>query len=375
MVVLAVVALAAIGCGPTPRRTTPTDRVTGDAAPAWPMFRGRPDHAGDFGDRSTPSWKLRWAVDLGERIDASPVITGDGRVIVATREGSVRALATADGAIAARASVGAGVWSSPALAGDVLLLASADGHLHGLDAGTLRPRWKRSVAGASFSAITIAGGAAYVCAGSRLVAFDPTRGRILWLVELGAPSFTAPAVDADRDLVVVGTRAGDVLAFDRRGKPRWLARTTAGAHNDGSPVIAGELVLLGSNDRALHALAAADGSARWRVDGDHWVVSTPAVASDSIYVGDDGGTLRAIDLDGAELWSTRVGDDLASSPTVVGELVVHGAHDGKVHAHRRDGSGSLPAIDAGAPMYASPAVDTAGAVYIATHAGRVLAIE
>ena len=156
---------------------------------------------------------------------------------------------------------------------------------------------------------------------------------------------------------------------------RWIAPTTR-AFADTSPVVNDELVLVGSNDGHLYALATQDGAPRWKVGDGHWVVSAPAIADGLAIFGDDGDVVRAVTLaDGSERWRGEVGGDVASSAVVVGEHVVHGAHDGKVHAWQLADGAALPPMDAGAAMFASPALTASGLLVIATHEGRVLAIR
>ena len=120
----------------------------------------------------------------------------------------------------------------------------------------------------------------------------------------------------------------------------------------------------------------ADGELLWKFTTEYWVVSTPAFADGVAYFGDDGGRIRAISVaDGAPRWQTMVADDLASSPTLVGDLLIHGSHDGKLHARNPETGEALPPIDAGAAMYASPAVNDDGTIVIGTHSGRVLAVH
>jgi outer membrane protein assembly factor BamB len=366
-----ILALAA-ACGGAPAVATPKPLKPSP----WPMFRGDPSHAGDYRARPTPQWKLRWSIELGERIDASAVITGDGRAIVATRSGTVVALAMADGEERARTRLGGGVWASPALVSDVVVVAAKDSVIRGLNWQTLEPVWSFDAPSASFSGITAVAGVVYLVSGTELLAIEATTGKLRWRRSLGAASFTSPAFDAVHRQLVVGTRSGDVQAYDLDGKLQWDVPTSPNAHNDGSPCIAGHYVLIGSNDNGLHAFDLADGRRIWKAATTNWVVSTAAVANGTAYFGDDGGRLRAISVSGGgSVWQGVVGDDLASSPTLVGTLLVHGAHDGQLHAWNPETGEPLEPIDAGAAMYASPAIDIDGAIVIGTHSGRVVAVH
>jgi outer membrane protein assembly factor BamB len=372
---LAALALAAaVACGGG--GATPAVPGTPARPAQWPMFRGDAGHAGDYRARPTPEWKLAWVVELGERVDASAVITGDGRAIVATRSGTVVALDVSDGAERARVTLGGGVWATPAIAGDVVVVASKDRRVAGLDAATLRERWSFEAPSGSFSSITLVDGVAYFASGAQLMAVDAATGTTAWKRQLSAASFSAPALDDGRNQLIVTNRAGQVQAYSLDGHLRWDVATSPGAHNDGSPTIATDRVVLGSNDTGTYAFDLESGERAFRVAGSYWVVSTPAFADGVAYVGDDGGILRAIEIASGNIrWTAKIGNDLASSPTLVGDLLVHGSHDGKLYARNPTTGKPRAPIDAGAPTYASFAIAAEGTLVIPTQAGRVLAVR
>jgi outer membrane protein assembly factor BamB len=298
-------------------------------------------------------------------------------VIVATRKGSIVALDGRTGEVRRRAKTSAGVWSSPALDNSGLVIASSDGFLEGRHAGTLVRRWRKRLPAGSLSGLTVDDGVVYLCSGRTLLGFRIVDGVEVLRVALRATSFTSPAVDAASPTLVVGDRGGNVYAVDRRsGVIRWRSVTRRGAHNDGSPTIAGDRVLIGSDAGALYAFSLAGGAPLWQAAATGWVVSTPAVHDGVVYFGSDDDVLRAVDArDGGLRWQRRLGGDIASSPTVIGGMLIHGAHDGKLHIHTLDGARPHPSIDAGAPLYASIAVGSTGWFVAATHRGRVIAVE
>jgi outer membrane protein assembly factor BamB len=68
------------------------------------------------------------------------------------------------------------------------------------------------------------------------------------------------------------------------------------------------------------------------------VDSSPVIAGDKVVVGSDDGRLYLLDLaDGRSLWSYEIGEAVASSPAVARGWVVVGADDGQVYAFRSKG--------------------------------------
>lgn len=344
----------------------------------WSMFRGDPSHRGDRSSAPSPRWHVRWQAETGARIDASPLITADGRVIVVNRAGGIIALDRATGRPVTKTRAAAGIWSSPALADDVLITASSGGVVEARHLGDLnRVRWRRRVRPGPMSGISVADGVAYFCNGPTLLGIRGVDGRLVLRTALEANSFSVPAVDAVEGLVVVADRAGFVYAIETdSGTIRWRSATARGAHNDGSPAIGGGVVLVGSNSRALYGFRLRDGERVWRAASRGWVVSTPAVRDGVAYFGSDDDTLRAVRMvDGVQVWRASADGDIASSPTVIGDVIVHGAHDGKLHAFTLDGRRAHAPIDAGAAVYASVAVSPSGGFIAATHGGRVIAVD
>lgn len=386
--VLTFVALCACGAASAPAPAAPLV----DADDPWPMFRREPRHGGDARDHRALAWEVAWQVELGERVDASPIVVEAG-VVVATRKGTVVLLDPENGAERARADVGGGVWATPTAVRGVIVVGvgrdDGGGDLVGLDARDLRVRWRRRVAvgsrgqgRTSFGAGTADGDRALLCMNKVVLAIHASDGRELARRATGQ-CFGAPGLD--RDAAYVATREGELVAIPRDLAPgdpddpvagRWRVPIGERANNDTAPVVTDELVLVGSNNGYLHAFAKGDGALRWKAGDGHWVVSAPAIADGLAIFGDDGDVVRAVSLaDGTERWRGKVGGDVASSAVVIGEHVIHGAHDGKVHAWLLTDGTPLAPIDAGSPMFASPAVTRAGMVVIATHAGRILAIR
>jgi len=134
-----------------------------------------------------------------------------------------------------------------------------------------------------------------------------------------APVWSAPVSDGPWDLaadargaVVVTSRPG-VRALDPAGHERWSV------HLDGlvqAPPALGHDVVLVGGERAVTALARADGAPRWRapMGGDvHALAMSGAVA----LAGDRAGTLAAFDMaTGAVRWSVTFPGALWSAPRV-----------------------------------------------------------
>jgi outer membrane protein assembly factor BamB len=125
-------------------------------------------------------------------------------------------------------------------------------------------------------------------------------------------------------------------------------RVGTGGKVRSSPLVAGDLVLVGSEDGLLYAADRDTGGVRWTHDCGGPVTSSPAAADGRVYVVGGDGHLHALELEtGKLLWTVTVGDPVPyeqrpgeprnwdfyrSSPTVHDGTVVFGGADGHVYA-------------------------------------------
>ena len=124
-------------------------------------------------------------------------------------------------------------------------------------------------------------------------------------------SARSPVVGTDHVFVATGREAegseqvGRLFAFPRETdatEPAWIERVPGGA--SAAPAVVGDLVVVPTFDGRLVARETATGDRRWtRTLGA--ALGTPTVAENRLYVGDRGGTLRALRPDGSDCW--RVG--------------------------------------------------------------------
>lgn len=199
-----------------------------------------------------------------------------------------------------------------------------------------------------------------------------------------APQAHAEAPAFRGDPAHSGIYATDKLpSLDRLA---WKFKT--GAKVVSSPAISGGTVYVGSADRVVYALSAADGAVRWRYKTGGAVNSSPAVSADTVFVASADGNLYALGAsDGKLRWKfatagerrfTAPGihgatprtesmpdpfDVFLSSPTVVAGVVYFGSGDHHVYAVDASSGVLRWSFETGDVVHASPAVAD-GVVYI-----------
>lgn len=144
----------------------------------------------------------------------------------------------------------------------------------------------------------------------------------------------------------VHVRDDQIYALDARdGKVLW--KTAAPAPQEwwnlvfmdpskSSPVVAGDRVIVGI-DKDLTALDRKTGRVLWRAPTGRKVDSTPLVIGDIVYVGSDDRTFYAFEAaTGKRIWSYATGGRVSSSATYGEGLILIGSDDGALYAFEEE---------------------------------------
>jgi outer membrane protein assembly factor BamB len=399
----------------------------------WSMFRLNPAHSGASSDKrivknAVPtSMVLDWKATTGGSIFSSPAIS-NGVAYVGSDDHKLYAFDASGNTDCSgtpktcsplwTATTGDRVLSSPAVSNGVVYVGSQDGLLYAFDAAgntncsgtpkTCLPLWTATTGGGVESSPVVVNGVVYV--GSldfNLYAFDangntncsgtPKTCSPLWIGPTGGDVASSPAVS--NGVVYVGSDDGKLYAFDAAGKtncvtttittcgPLWTA--TTGANIFSSPTVANGVVYVGSADTNLYAFDAngntnCSGTPKtcrplWTgITGDGpitpgGVLSSPAVANGTVFVGDANGYLMAYDAAGkkncfvspAECLPEQgsggpAGAAINSSPAIANGVVWVGSEDGKLYAF--DATGGCSPCPPGFTATTGGAIDSSPAV-------------
>lgn len=152
--------------------------------------------------------------------------------------------------------------------------------------------------------------------------------------------FSSPAVKDG--VVYVNVRDDQIYALDARdGKVLWKTPAPSPQPwwnlvfmdpSKSSPVVAGDRVFVGI-DKNLAALDRKTGRVLWQAPTGRKVDSTPLVIGNTVYVGSDDRTFYAFDAaTGKRDWSYLTGGRVSSSPTYGEGLILIGSDDGALYA-------------------------------------------
>lgn len=173
-----------------------------------------------------------------------------------------------------------------------------------------RVRWSVNIgkAGGNVFVPAVVGNSVYAAAADgSLARIDD--GVLAWRVKVGQP--LSAGVGSDGRLVVVGTAKGDVLAFSASdGSPRWQVKVTSEVL--AAPAVGDEGVVVKSGDNRLFLLDARDGARKWFYQRATPPLSLrsfagPVFADRYVFAGFPGGKVVALDVrNGAPVWEGTV---------------------------------------------------------------------
>jgi outer membrane protein assembly factor BamB len=279
----------------------------------------------------TPEGSLRFRYSGTGKYYASAVVTPQGDVIAGSSDGSLVALAP-DGQVRWEQKLSDAIDASPVLSDDGRLYVAADG-LYAFDI-TGHLKWHYAVGAhiRSVPAVHPQGLVVFGTPNGKLVALT-REGQLAWEADVGA-NVDGGAAISDDGRILVGNDLGQVLCFDATGKQLW--RFATGDDVRATPAIAPDgTCVVGSYDRALYALAP-DGSLKWRFATAGRIRSSARIDhAGRIYFGSQDDFIYGLDPSGRLLFRHNLGRDVDSSPVIDsrGTLLV-GADDGSLYALR-----------------------------------------
>ncbi|TDE35360.1 hypothetical protein E1295_36115 [Nonomuraea mesophila] len=229
------------------------------------------------------------------------------------------------------------IHAEPVVAGGVVHATSGDGTVYALDAATGTLRWRFRTGGSLLVDHVVAGGTVFAANTSgRLVALDAATGRMRWSRRIDAMSDLVSATGR----LYVWTRKSpfstkaEVLALNAAsGTTLWSFRPEGDVLNP-DPVLAGEVVHVGSDHGTVYALDAASGAMKWRFraggEHDHTYL---ARAGGVVHAASTDGRVHALDGSSGQVrWKARIGGPVGSRPVPAGATVYLGDTNGATYA-------------------------------------------
>jgi len=282
-------------------------------------------------NRGVEIWRYPEEPERAKSFFAPPAISNDGLVIIGGYDKAVNAL---EPSISGDVRV---VWSfegagdrivgASVVAGDLVMVPSADHKLYALDLANGRPAWAEPFVtqGALWSAPLVESDTVYLASlDHRVYAIDLATGVELWSTDdlKGAIADTPTLAD---NLLLVGTFGKQLIALniDNKGKEKWTFNTEGWVW--GSPAVADGIAYFGDYAGIAYAVNLANGRETWRKQLDGSIIATPALSGEGVYFVTNEGTVHAFEpRSGNSLWSSNpnLNDMLLSDPVLAGETLI-----------------------------------------------------
>jgi len=318
-----------------------------------------------------------WSSSIGNAGDFSfsPAVAGDS-VFAAAADGSIMRVTAGhqDWRIQAGMSLTAGVGSD----GNTVAVAGEKGAILAFD-GDGKLRWKAQATSEILSAPAVGAGVVVVrSVDNRIVAYDAMSGIKRWTVVRTIPPLTlrnAPGMTIDGNMAYVALPGGHLLALLANsgaarweiavGEPRGATELERIADISGAPVVIGGDVCAVSYQGRVGCFDTNSGNPRWTKK----LSSTVGVGGDErfVFAADEHGVVNAFARDsGSSAWTNKSLENRGlSAPVSFGRAVVVGDAQGYIHFLSR------VATD-GSPLAAAPVVAGANVVF-QSHSGAVVA--
>jgi len=200
----------------------------------------------------------------------------------------------------------------------------------------------------------------------------PTSPRVAFTYAMGGPIEAMPAMTPEGDLVVASL-SGKITRLTKEGGEVWSQNL--GERIYASPLIFGDAVLLGADDRRVRALALATGKPRWQLDVDGDADTGAAEAPDGTLVFAAGRVVYALRPNGSVRFRLKMPRKVYSSPAIADDGTIYvGAQDDHLYAIAPQGAIAWRR-DLGADVDCAPTIGEDGLVYVGNDAGQVYAFD
>ena len=293
--------------------------------------------------------------------------------------------------------------SSPAVAGETVYVGSTDTQVWAFDKDSGDTRWTFKTDNYISSAPLVANGFLFIGSGDkRMYALDAATGKKFWEFRTGELITSPPSL---HNGVLYFTSQDDSLysVNYRTGEGRMQFRTRGVASFE-PPVISHGLAYMASANDILTAKAGIrETPGRWSREriwrilwvrwgapiptpppqqGTSWrwspdrgfIVSSPAMTEETLYVGDSEGVFRAMEpTTPAEIWAFQAEGSVRGTPVVAGEMGYFATTEGMVYALNRHTGQEAWSLSLGSPVMLAPAL-AEGKLFVRTEDGRVHAI-
>ncbi|MFQ5505773.1 MAG: PQQ-binding-like beta-propeller repeat protein, partial [Planctomycetota bacterium] len=215
-----------------------------------------------------------------------------------------------------------GDLGSPLLIGSRAVLPARNGKVRCLDVETGEELWTVHCQEPVLSRAALVGRHAVLAnEPGQLFVIDTDEGEEIRRLKLtGHLNEDCPPISDGKKYIFIVDKAGKIVATDDTGEILWTNRIERAGWT--APALQGDVLLVPSDDRRLHALSAEDGKLLWAADVGDALRHTPSLAGDSAYICTGNKELIELRLaDGSIVKRQKLQGQPSAPPTVIGDLI------------------------------------------------------
>lgn len=203
-----------------------------------------------------------------------------------------------------------------------------------------------------------------------------------WVISASGRITSSPSIGSD-GTIYFGSTGNMFYAVYPTGTTKWtFAPSDNPYYSYSSPAIGSDSIYIGSwnssgsGNSKIYAINLTDGSERWNYTTGGVIDSSPAIGTDGrIYIGSSDTKVYAFDPEGTLNWTFTTSGEVHSSPAIGTDGTVYvGSNDYKVYAINSDGSERWNYTTGGA-VRSSPAIGADGTVYVGSDDYKIYAIN
>ncbi|WP_420474319.1 outer membrane protein assembly factor BamB [Noviherbaspirillum sp. ST9] len=351
-----------------------------------PAPRNPPAALEDF--KQTLGVRTAWSTSVGTAGEFvfSPAVAGNN-VFAAGADGTVVRIDAGSGRTVWRINTDARLTSGVGSDGNTVAVAAEKGVLLALDIDG-KVRWKAQASSEILSAPAVGQGVIVVrSVDNRITAYDAETGSRRWAVQRTSPPLTlrtAPGIAVSGTTAYVALPGGRLLALALSnggarwevavGDPRGTTELERIADLSGTPFVAGRDVCAVAYQGRVACFDATSGAPRWAKD----MSSEVGVAVDerNVYAADERGAVTALARDtGSGAWrNNKLANRRLSSPVVMARALAVGDTEGYIHFLSREDGAFLARVSTDGSRVVAVSPLSANSAVFQTQAGTIVAL-
>lgn len=298
--------------------------------------------------------QIIWTYTSDPNIVGGPApVAADGMLIAGTLDGQVLGIQASSGELRWHTGGTSVLFGAPSVSKGLVFVGSTDSFVQGLSLSSGKTTWQTKVVGVVQSAPTLDGDRLIVVTDKGYIyMLQAGSGQVIWDRPL-APSVQPPSVSEGRIFLSAGST---LYALDAsNGAVDWTF--AAASTITTRVVIAGDMVVVGTDRGVLDVLNMGDGKLHLRYQANGVLNAAPTASPNAIYIADQAGNITAISIANARiLWHFSAGAAVLAAPVLAGERLFFGAANGLFYALDSNTGQQLARIQLSGSIVSSPAI-------------------